>query len=239
MQTCRLHPTAGHFMATCPGCARDLYNTQARNRAEAQARQALTLIGMTDARILTVQATETTLIVATRTPASLSGEYAVDVFRLPTPAETDPELADAYRLTPGQWILIWQAGDSIDTTPDMVAAARAHLTHTGLALPPLPTERPVPAEQPIRVASLPTMPVLPATRTAANRSAAEASDAFWDHAENCDPCFDKATDYCTTGARLNRRAADTATIAADFANLDHWYRRGGRENQLANDWIAT
>lgn len=239
MQTCRRHPTAGRFVATCPGCAQDLYDREARNRAEAQARKALNLIGMTDARTLTVQATPTTLIVATHNPASLACEYAVDVFRLPTAAETAPDLADEYRLAPGQWILIWQAGDTLDTTPDMVAAARRHLTHTGLDVPPPSSTDAGPDEKPIRVASLPTMPVLPATQTAANRSAQAASDAYWDHAENCSLCFDKDTDYCTTGARLNQRSEDLATIATDFTDLDDWYRRGGRERQYANDWIAT
>lgn len=239
MQTCRRHPNAGHFMATCPGCARDLHDIEARNRAETAARTALNLIGMTDARILTVQATPTTLIIATHNPTSPTSEYAVDVFRLPTPAETDTDLADEYRLTPGQWILIWQAGDTLDTTVDMIAAARRHLTHTGLDVPPPSSTDAGADEKPIRVASLPTMPVLPTTQTAANKAATAASDAYWDHAENCDPCFDRHTDYCTTGARLAQRSEDLATIATDFADLDDWYRRGGRERQFANDWIAT
>ncbi len=239
MQTCRRHPNAGRFMATCSGCAQELYDLQARNRAETAARTALNLIGMTDARILTLQATETTLIVATHNPTSPTSEYAVDVFRLPTPTETDPDLADEYRLTPGQWLLIWQAGDNLDTTPDMITAARRHLTHTGLDVPPPPSKDAGTDEKPIRVASLTTMPVLPATQTAANHNAQAASDAYWDHAENCDPCWDKHTDYCTTGARLHRRSEDLATIANDFTDLDDWYRRGGRERQYANDWIAT
>lgn len=226
-------------MRTCPGCARDLHDLQARNHAETQARTALTLIGMAGARILTVQATPTTLIVATHLPHPSGFEYGVDVFRLPTPAETDPDLADDYRLNPGQWLLIWQAGDTLDTTADMVAAARRHLDRTGLPVPPTSNTDAGTDAQPVRVASLPTMPALPATQTAAHHAAQAASDAYWDHAENCDPCFDRHTDHCTIGARLNQRAADLATVAADFDDLNDWYRRGGRERQYANDWIAT
>lgn len=244
MQTCRRHPEAGRFIRTCSGCARELHDLQARNHAQAEARKALTLIGMHDARIIDVQATPTTLIVATHLPTAFGLEYGVDVFRLPTPAETDPDLADDYRLTPGQWLLIWQAGDHLDTTPDMVAAARRHLTRTGHAVPPTSTADAGPDETPIRVASLPTMPVLPATQTAANQASQTASDAFWDHAENCTDCFTSTapvnpTTPCRDGARLNRRATDLATVAADFDDLDDWYRRGGRERQYANDWIAT
>ncbi|PPS89598.1 hypothetical protein [Streptomyces sp. MH60] len=131
MMTCRRHPTAGRFMRTCPGCAQELYDIEARNRAHAAARTALTLIGTPHAEITDVHATDTTLIVASRQPGEHYA-YAVDVFRLPTPAETDPDLTDDYRLTPGQWLLDWQAGDHDPATiPDMITAARRHLTrHT-------------------------------------------------------------------------------------------------------------
>ncbi|MFF8901692.1 hypothetical protein ACF082_29895 [Streptomyces lydicus] len=46
-QTCRLHPDAGRFMATCSGCARDLYDTEQRNRAAAARRaQVCTVLGL-------------------------------------------------------------------------------------------------------------------------------------------------------------------------------------------------
>jgi hypothetical protein len=37
LQTCRRHPKAGRFMATCPGCAQDLYDIEQANRARADA----------------------------------------------------------------------------------------------------------------------------------------------------------------------------------------------------------
>jgi hypothetical protein len=36
LQTCRRHPHAGPFMATCSGCAQDLYDIAAANRAAAE-----------------------------------------------------------------------------------------------------------------------------------------------------------------------------------------------------------
>jgi uncharacterized membrane protein YidH (DUF202 family) len=37
LQTCRRHPKAGPFMATCSGCAQELYDIEQRNRAAAEA----------------------------------------------------------------------------------------------------------------------------------------------------------------------------------------------------------
>lgn len=37
LQTCRRHPNAGRFMATCPGCAQELYDIEQANRARAEA----------------------------------------------------------------------------------------------------------------------------------------------------------------------------------------------------------
>ena len=37
LQTCRRHPNAGRFMATCPGCAQELYDIEQANRALAEA----------------------------------------------------------------------------------------------------------------------------------------------------------------------------------------------------------
>jgi hypothetical protein len=36
-QTCRRHPSAGRFLATCSGCAQELYDIEQANRAEAEA----------------------------------------------------------------------------------------------------------------------------------------------------------------------------------------------------------
>jgi hypothetical protein len=132
MQTCRRHPEAGRFMATCSRCARELYDLEARNRAEAEARKALALAGTPDAVILSAEAAGTALIVTTWNPASLACEYAVDVFRLPTDAETDPALGDDDRRPAGQWILDWQAWDDLDTTAGMAAEARAYAASVGL-----------------------------------------------------------------------------------------------------------
>src|SRR4051812_30494821 len=37
LQTCRRHPSAGHFLATCSGCAQELYDIEQANRAKAEA----------------------------------------------------------------------------------------------------------------------------------------------------------------------------------------------------------
>ncbi|MFF3511544.1 hypothetical protein [Streptomyces sp. NPDC002573] len=37
LQTCRRHPSAGRFMATCSGCAQELYDIEQANRARAEA----------------------------------------------------------------------------------------------------------------------------------------------------------------------------------------------------------
>lgn len=131
-QTCRRHPKAGRFLRTCSGCAQELYDIEARNRAEAEARKALALVGTPDALILSAEVVGTALIVVTR-PASLACEYAVDVFRLPTAAETDPDLSDDYRRPAGQWILDWQAWDDADTTNQMTAEARTYVADLGLS----------------------------------------------------------------------------------------------------------
>ncbi|MFE7780349.1 hypothetical protein [Streptomyces nigrescens] len=251
MQTCRRHPEAGRFMATCPGCARDLHDIDARNRAEAAACTALASIGTLDAEILIAHATATTLIVATRQSSSLAYEFAVDVFRLPTEAESDPELGEDFRLTANQWHLDWQAADhSADALPSLVAEAHRHLVATGRIRNDTATVHiPEPSMQalqnrPVRLLDLPGAPELPDSQADAHRAAAAASDAFWGHAENCEACFDAGNSvrgirHCRTGAPLAGRAQVTATVARDFADLDYWYRRGGRERYNAGDWIAA
>lgn len=37
LQTCKRHPNAGRFMATCSGCAQELYDIEQANRARAEA----------------------------------------------------------------------------------------------------------------------------------------------------------------------------------------------------------
>lgn len=40
LQTCRRHPNAGRFLATCSGCAQELYDIEQANRARAEADRA-------------------------------------------------------------------------------------------------------------------------------------------------------------------------------------------------------
>lgn len=139
-QTCTRHPQAGRFLRTCPGCARDQYDREQRNRAEADtmrhALAALTAHGTTGARILTAHRQGTTLTVATHQPTA-HHPYAVDTFRLPTDAETDPDQTDP--LTPGEWILVDSWGDHGEDDLDrMLAGAHQHLAHLGLV--PAPAE---------------------------------------------------------------------------------------------------
>lgn len=99
----------------------------------AEARTALTLIGAPAAvRILSAVRVGTGLIVATE-HIGRDYRYAVDTFRLPTPAETDPELADWARRTPGRWLLIDQAGAHLATdVPAMIREAADYLAQCGI-----------------------------------------------------------------------------------------------------------
>jgi hypothetical protein len=146
-QTCRRHPEVGRFILECYGCKRDLFDIQARNAAEAAraktareqvARTALATIGTdTTVRILSVTQVGTGLVVATEQPESLAYRFAVDVFRMPTDAETNPELADDYRLEAGTWLLIDQYGDH--TRADvhgMVQDALGYLAELGITAEP-------------------------------------------------------------------------------------------------------
>lgn len=249
-QTCRRHPEAGRFLAECYGCKRELFDMQARNAAEAAAykaaRTALTLIGTPDVQILSATRDGDTLTIATQQPGQYF-DYAVDVFRLPTPAETDPDLTDDYRLTPGQWLLIWQAGDYDQAAvPGMLADARKHLTTTGLiphTAHTTPTS-PQPTVNSVTLTYLPSRPLLPTSQKQADQTATDALNALWGHAENCDTCLNAETVnstslHCRTGQPLSERAADTTTIANDWTRLNDWYRRGGLERHTANDWIAN
>lgn len=252
MQTCRRHPNAGPFVRTCPGCARKLYDIETANRAHAEGRRALTLVGAPTAEILAVEATPTTLIVATRQPTSLAYEYAVDAFRLPTAAESDPDEGDDWRFAPDAWHLDWQAGEhSADMLPQMIADARHHLLATGRITHDTPTTHyPAPAasrhpEPKIRLVELPTAPVLPTTQTEADHARTEATNVFWDHAENCEQCLnaEDATTathaHCQIGTTLAQQASEMALVATEFTALDAWYRRGGREAHNASDYVAS
>lgn len=129
LQTCRRHPSAGRFMATCSGCARELYNMEQRNRALAAAEQALTTLGtLTGTKVIDAAWVRGALVVTSHQPNSQAFEYAIDSFRLPTPDETDTD-QDEPR-APGEWILVDQyGGHSADEVPGMVADATAYL-HT-------------------------------------------------------------------------------------------------------------
>lgn len=39
LQTCRRHPSAGRFLATCSGCAQELHDIEQRNRRAAEAKK--------------------------------------------------------------------------------------------------------------------------------------------------------------------------------------------------------
>lgn len=95
----------------------------------------------------------------------------------------------------------------------------------------------------IILADLTTRPQLPASQGAADRIARDAENAFWDHTEDCEACLDaedvtRTGTHCRAGAMLIRRSEDASAVAADFAGLDRWYRRGGREAYNAGDYIA-
>ena len=95
------------------------------------ARAALATIGISPSvRILFVTQIGTALIVATEQPGNF--RYAVDTFRLPTPAETDLDQVDPRR--PGEWILVEQHGDHArDQVDRMTADAAAYLAEIGIS----------------------------------------------------------------------------------------------------------
>lgn len=125
-QTCRRHPQAGRFLATCSGCTQELYDIEQRNRARAAASVALAVIGTAaDVRVIDAVWVGEGLLVVTERPAA-HFRYAVDAFRLPTPAEYDPEQVDPH--PQGEWLLVDQYGDhAADAVPGMVATATAYL----------------------------------------------------------------------------------------------------------------
>jgi hypothetical protein len=136
LQTCRRHPNAGRFMATCSGCAQELHDLQygkpTPDPNREAARTALASIGTRPGSfILTARRIGDALIVATDQPASYAFPYAVDVFRLPTAEETDPEQTDPR--VPGEWILIDQyGGHSRNDVDGMVADAVEYLAELGI-----------------------------------------------------------------------------------------------------------
>jgi len=136
-QTCRRHPEADRFLATCSGCARELYDTEVANRTTAAARKALAMIGTpTTARIISAQfvgtgVTGPALVVVTEQPGS-EFPYAVDAFRPATPDETDPERTDPRPA--GSMVLLDQIGGySEDDIPVMRGKTLAYLAELGFA----------------------------------------------------------------------------------------------------------
>ncbi|MFH8926365.1 hypothetical protein ACH4D4_04850 [Streptomyces pristinaespiralis] len=101
--------------------------------AFADALAAINTIGTTPGtRILATHRIGTAIVVAQHNDA-WDYPYAVDSFRLPTDAETDPELADWARVTPNQWLLVEQAGAlSEDDVTQMLDEAVAYLQQVGI-----------------------------------------------------------------------------------------------------------
>lgn len=135
-QTCRRHPKAGRFLRTCSGCAQELHDLQygkpAVDPTREAARTALASIGTpAGAYILSAIRHGDALIVATDQPPSANFAYAVDVFRLPTAPETDPDQVDPR--APGEWVLVEQHGDHARTDVDrMIADSIAYLAELGI-----------------------------------------------------------------------------------------------------------
>lgn len=137
LQTCKHHPNAGRFLATCSGCALELHDIQARNEATTAARTAIaTLQGMQHAEIIDAKITNTGHLIA----ATLQGPqrhtdlpYGIDVFRLATAAETDPEQTDP--IAPGTWVLVdqWGAGDDRQHATQWDTARREYTRRIDLA----------------------------------------------------------------------------------------------------------
>jgi sarcosine oxidase gamma subunit len=135
-QTCSRHPKAGRFLATCSGCTQELHDLQygkpAPDPTREAARTALASIGTpAGAHILAATRHGAALIVATDQPPAANFAYTVDVFRLPTATETDPEQVDPR--TPGEWILLDQHGsDSRADVDRMIADSVKYLAEIGI-----------------------------------------------------------------------------------------------------------
>lgn len=101
--------------------------------AFAAAHAAITTIGSTPGtRIIAAHRIGTAIVVAQHNEA-WDYPYAVDTFRLPTDAETDPELADWARVTPGQWMLVEQAAAlGEDELPRLTNEAIDYLQQAGI-----------------------------------------------------------------------------------------------------------
>lgn len=79
-------------------------------------------------RILSVIRSGSTLVVAAEQPASLTARFAVDVYRLPTAEELDPDQDEYFRRQPGEWVLVDQDGaDDAAAVDRMVAEAEQYL----------------------------------------------------------------------------------------------------------------
>ncbi|MFI1161433.1 hypothetical protein [Streptomyces sioyaensis] len=239
MQTCRRHPEAGHFMATCSGCTQDLYDIEQRNLAEAaalraQARQALDILGTSpDAQIISARRHGDALIVATQQPGAFH-PVAVDTFRLPTADETDPEQVDP--LTPGAWLLIDSRGGHDRT--ELQAMIRSAKDYLG----PVTQPTPEPAAKPERTTindlrhfvDPVTKATLPATKALAYSYLAIAETAHSHHLKGCQPCYAINGRPCTEGARIARILDEVAECAVDWDELNDCLRGGDREQLLAS-----
>ncbi|MFJ8345053.1 hypothetical protein ACIQ9J_01490 [Streptomyces sp. NPDC094153] len=103
-------------------------NATARIRTlrESIARRALTATGIpTDARILNVQRAGSMFIVATAEPDNRWAPYSVDVFRIPTADNTDPDYDES--TAPKVWTALagWGGAD-MDEMPGMLAKATTY-----------------------------------------------------------------------------------------------------------------
>ncbi|MFJ6608161.1 hypothetical protein [Streptomyces lydicus] len=236
MQTCRRHPEAGHFMATCPGCAQELYDIEQRNIAKTnalhtQARQALNLVGTTpDAEIISVHRDGEALIVATQQPGAFH-TFAVDTFRLPTAEEIDPDQVDP--LTAGAWLLIdSRGGYGSDELPGMVASAKDHLrTVPELNAQPEKQSTEMTINDLRHLASPVTAAAFPATKALAY-SYLDVAEAAWSkHLAGCWKCR-SIGELCAEGGRISQILDQVATCAVDWDELNDCLRGGDRELYL-------
>ncbi|MFE1321641.1 hypothetical protein [Kitasatospora phosalacinea] len=122
LQTCRRHPTAGRFLATCSGCAQELYDIQARNEALAAARHihAHSISAHTET-VTSARITGYRLIITTA-PLDTHDTYALDIYR----RATDDERAYPRDDETDGWIWI---SSSIAADP----AEQQQQLHTALA----------------------------------------------------------------------------------------------------------
>jgi hypothetical protein len=125
LQTCRRHPRAGRFLATCSGCTQEIHDMQTRNQTMALATRVLaTLPGYTTTQITDATRTPTGhLIISTEDTDPRRALYAIDVFRPATNTETNPDQIDPRPV--GSWVLV----DQWETDDEPEHAAQMHAAH--------------------------------------------------------------------------------------------------------------